>query len=358
MSDETKSNLPALSRQVSELVLAGSLQHAEEACRKAADEHGDYAVAEVLSTLPPQVTALHLAGFDGGKTSLATLLVPPKAWAESLAYLAATWPDDMIEDDPERIAENLFNHIHGVVYATDDEERRHELLSEASATDWGATAFAILWSLAPKEILEVAGEINSQGPATPTARPRPTATSCRWRSTWPGPARTAGSVRCWSCSRNTATAPTWPTSSCRTTRTRTRTSRSAQHPRTAVPPAQAGAVGAHAEAQHAPQHRHGHLLVSGASASMLPAIVIEKLPRLIRAIRHLADSATPADAAGLADELAGITAMVAEKFTNDRTAEGIQRALLLSVGGMSLGLEYLLEDETDDEVGDKAAPAS
>jgi hypothetical protein len=166
MSDETKSKLPALSRQVNELVLAGSLQHAEEALSKAADEHGDYAVAEVLSTLPPQVTALHLAGFDGGKTSVATLLVPPKAWAESLAYLAATWPDDMIEDDPERIAENLFNHIHGVVYATDDEDRRHELLSEASSSDWGATAFAILWSLAPKEILEVAGEINSRGPHT------------------------------------------------------------------------------------------------------------------------------------------------------------------------------------------------
>jgi hypothetical protein len=109
------------------------------------------------------VTALHLAGFDGAKTSLATMLVPPKAWAESLAYLAATWPDNMIEDDPERIAENLFNHIHGVVYATEDEERRHELLSEASATDYGATAFAIVWSLAPNEILEVAGEINSKG---------------------------------------------------------------------------------------------------------------------------------------------------------------------------------------------------
>jgi hypothetical protein len=163
MSEEKKANLPALTKQVSELVLAGSLQHAEEAFSKAADEHGDYAVAEVLATLPPQVTALHLAGFDGAKTSLATMLVPPKAWAESLAYLAATWPDNMIEDDPERIAENLFNHIHGVVYATEDEERRHELLSEASATDYGATAFAIVWSLAPNEILEVAGEINSKG---------------------------------------------------------------------------------------------------------------------------------------------------------------------------------------------------
>jgi hypothetical protein len=164
MSEDNKSRLPALSKQVNELVLAGSLQHAEEALSHAADEHGDYAVAEVLSTLPPQVTALHLAGFDGAKTSVATLLVPPKAWAESLAYIAATWPDDMIEDDPERIAENLFNHIHGVVYATDDEDRRHELLLEASATDFGATAFAIVWSLAPREILEVAGEINHRGP--------------------------------------------------------------------------------------------------------------------------------------------------------------------------------------------------
>jgi len=81
MSDDKKSNLPALSKQVGELVLAGSLQHAEEALSQAADEHGDYAVAEVLSTLPPQVTALHLAGFDGAKTSVATLLV-------SIDYLA------------------------------------------------------------------------------------------------------------------------------------------------------------------------------------------------------------------------------------------------------------------------------
>jgi hypothetical protein len=153
-----------LSKQVSELVLSGSLQHAEEALSQAADQQGDYAVTEVLSTLPPHVTALHLAGFDGSKTSLATLLVPPKAWADSLAYMAATWPDDMIEDDPERIAEGLFNHVHGVVFASDETERRHELLQEASATDHGATVFAIIWSLAPKEILEVAGEIINKGP--------------------------------------------------------------------------------------------------------------------------------------------------------------------------------------------------
>ena len=162
-SSANKANLPALTKQVSELVLAGSLEHAEEAFSQAADEHGDYAVVEVLSTLPPQVTALHLSGFDGAKTSLATMLVPPRAWAESLAYIAATWPDNLIEDDPERIAESLFNHVHGIVYANDDEDRRHELLQEASATDHGATVFAILWSLAPKEILELAGEILSKG---------------------------------------------------------------------------------------------------------------------------------------------------------------------------------------------------
>ena len=81
---------------------------------------------------------------------------------------------------------------------------------------------------------------------------------------------------------------------------------------------------------------------------MLPALVVEKLPRLVRAIKLLPDEATPDEAAVLADELCGITAMVAEKFTNDRTAEGIQRALLLTVGGVSLGLEH--EVDTDDDL--------
>jgi hypothetical protein len=85
---------------------------------------------------------------------------------------------------------------------------------------------------------------------------------------------------------------------------------------------------------------------------MLPAIVIEKPPRLVRAIKLLATDATPEEAAVLADELSGITAMVAEKFTNDRTAEGIQRALLLTVGGVSLGLEHLLEADDDLEALD------
>lgn len=85
---------------------------------------------------------------------------------------------------------------------------------------------------------------------------------------------------------------------------------------------------------------------------MLPAIVIEQPPRLMRAIKLLATEATPDEAAALADELSGITAMVAEKFTNDRTAEGISRALLLTVGGVSLGLEHLLEHDDDLEALD------
>jgi hypothetical protein len=166
MSDEVrdeKVNLPALSRQVTDLVLSGSLQHAEETFHDVAEKHGDLAVVDVLGDLPPQVTALHLSGFDGAKTSLATLLVPPKAWADSLAFYAATWPDDMIEDDPERLAEGLFAHVHGVVFSADDVERRRELLQEASATDHGATVFAIIFSLAPREVMELAGEVISKG---------------------------------------------------------------------------------------------------------------------------------------------------------------------------------------------------
>jgi hypothetical protein len=80
---------------------------------------------------------------------------------------------------------------------------------------------------------------------------------------------------------------------------------------------------------------------------MLPAIVEERLPRLVRAIRCLAQRGED-EAVMLADELAGITAMVAEKFTNDRTAEGIARAYLLTVGAVSLGLEHALEHEGDE----------
>jgi len=84
------------------------------------------------------------------------------------------------------------------------------------------------------------------------------------------------------------------------------------------------------------------------SDAMLPALVVESLPRLMRAIGCLAARNSEDDSVILADELAGITAMVAEKFTNDKTAEGIQRALFLTVGCVSLGLESELREESDE----------
>ncbi|KQN78986.1 hypothetical protein ASF04_00330 [Duganella sp. Leaf61] len=83
---------------------------------------------------------------------------------------------------------------------------------------------------------------------------------------------------------------------------------------------------------------------------MLPAIVKENLPRLTRAIQKLAAEPDEDAAYTLADELTGITAMVAEKFTNDRTADGIQKALQLTVGAVSLGLDHALpEAELDSD---------
>ncbi|MCG2585709.1 hypothetical protein [Massilia sp. TS11] len=80
---------------------------------------------------------------------------------------------------------------------------------------------------------------------------------------------------------------------------------------------------------------------------MLPALIQARPPRLVRAIRCFDLPAQDEDAAVLADELAGITAMVAERFTNDRTAEGIQRAYLLTVGCVSLGIERTLVEQDD-----------
>ncbi|MDD2702092.1 MAG: hypothetical protein PHH36_12780 [Sideroxydans sp.] len=161
MTDDPQ--LPAIREQVTALVLAGSPEHAEETINDTAEKFGDLAVVEVLNALEPQVASLHLSSFDGGKLSLATMLIPPKAWAESLAYFAATWDEDWIEDEPEALAESLFSHIHGMLYATDDEERRAELLNAALATDWGTTAFAVLFSTASEEIIEIANDIHNLG---------------------------------------------------------------------------------------------------------------------------------------------------------------------------------------------------
>ena len=161
MSDKT--NFPAISRQITELVLAGSAEHAEEALNEAADQFGDIAVVEVLNSLEAHVASLHLSAFDGGKLSLATLLISPKAWAESLVFFAATWNEDIIEDEPEVLAESLFAHIHGVIFASDDAARRAALIHDALSTDWGTTAFAVLFSTAIEEVIEIANDIHTRG---------------------------------------------------------------------------------------------------------------------------------------------------------------------------------------------------
>lgn len=161
MTDKT--NFPAISRQVTELVLSGSTEHAEEAINETAEQFGDLAVVTVLDTMEPQVAAMHLSSFDGGKLSLATMLISPKAWAESLAFFAATWNEEMIEDEPEVLTESLFAHIHGVVFATDDAERRSALIHAAMTTDWGTTAFAVVFSTAIHEIIELANDIHARG---------------------------------------------------------------------------------------------------------------------------------------------------------------------------------------------------
>lgn len=74
-----------------------------------------------------------------------------------------------------------------------------------------------------------------------------------------------------------------------------------------------------------------------------------QLPLLLRAIHALGQRQDHLeDADELAHELSGITAMVASKFTNDRTAEGILEALRLTVGCVSLGLAHTLAHEDDE----------
>ena len=157
------SQFPAISQQVTELVLAGSSQYAEEAFNDAAEQFGDVAVVTVLDSLEPQVTAMHLTAFDGGKLSLATLLISPKAWADSLAFFAAQWSVEMIEDEPELLAKSLFAHIHGILFSNDDAERRAALIHHALANDWGTTAFAVVFSTAIEEIVELANDIYHRG---------------------------------------------------------------------------------------------------------------------------------------------------------------------------------------------------
>jgi len=62
-------------------------------------------------------------------------------------------------------------------------------------------------------------------------------------------------------------------------------------------------------------------------------------PQLVQALEALAQRADNREAAEtLFEELCGITVLVAKKFTNDRTADGIQEAFQLAIGCISLGI--------------------
>jgi hypothetical protein len=145
---------------VTELVLAGSLA-TPRAFAEAADQFGDLAVVEVLSNIPPQVTALHMAGFDGGKMSLATLLVPPKpgptAWPSSPPPGATIRSRTIPSASPNRCSPTstawCFPPTTKSAATSCCGSVGHRL---------GATAFAILFSMAPKEILEVAARSSSR----------------------------------------------------------------------------------------------------------------------------------------------------------------------------------------------------
>lgn len=69
------------------------------------------------------------------------------------------------------------------------------------------------------------------------------------------------------------------------------------------------------------------------------ASIASRTPHLVQALETLAQRANhQAEAHSLLDELAGITVLVARKFTNDRTADGLLEAYYLTIGCVSLGI--------------------
>jgi hypothetical protein len=69
------------------------------------------------------------------------------------------------------------------------------------------------------------------------------------------------------------------------------------------------------------------------------ASIAQRTPHLVQALETLALRADHGTCAhSLLDELAGITVLVARKFTNDRTADGLLEAYYLTIGCVSLGI--------------------
>jgi len=69
------------------------------------------------------------------------------------------------------------------------------------------------------------------------------------------------------------------------------------------------------------------------------ANITTRLPHLVQALEALSQRADHQETAqNLVHELSGITVLVARKFTNDRTADGLLEAFYLTVGCISLGI--------------------
>ncbi|MDO8263129.1 MAG: hypothetical protein Q7T21_07870 [Gallionella sp.] len=72
-------------------------------------------------------------------------------------------------------------------------------------------------------------------------------------------------------------------------------------------------------------------------------------PHLVQALEALGQRADHRETAqNLFDELSGITVLVARKFTNDRTADGLLEAFYLTVGCVSLGISQANIPEDSD----------
>jgi hypothetical protein len=69
------------------------------------------------------------------------------------------------------------------------------------------------------------------------------------------------------------------------------------------------------------------------------ASITTRTPHLVHALEALSQRADYQEAGAiLLEELSGITVLVAKKFTNDRTADGLLEAYYLTVGCISLGI--------------------
>lgn len=79
------------------------------------------------------------------------------------------------------------------------------------------------------------------------------------------------------------------------------------------------------------------------------ASITSRTPDLIRALEALSQRVDhPTAAQSLIEELCGITILVAQKFTNDRTADGLLEAHYLTIGCISLAISLADLPENDE----------